>query len=159
MAPTVWPLLAAKSGSPPKVRRPSRAMIPATKKVDWIMGTGQNRTHMIYVAPDQKHIYTTNVSSGSVSVLENVVLPPMGPPPGMHSPPGAPHPPPPAHRGPPRTDWNETVIPVGKGGEGFDVSPNGRELWTANAQDGTLSIIDLSSKKVIDTRGRENLRR
>ena len=45
-------------------------------------------------------------------------------------------------------DWNETVIPVGKGDEGFDVSPDGRELWTANAQDGTLSIIDLASKTV-----------
>ena len=25
---------------------------PATKSVDWILGTGQNRTHMIYVSPD-----------------------------------------------------------------------------------------------------------
>jgi hypothetical protein len=24
---------------------------PVTKRVDWIMGTGQNRTHMIYVSP------------------------------------------------------------------------------------------------------------
>jgi YVTN family beta-propeller protein len=48
-------------------------------------------------------------------------------------------------------DWNETVIPVGKGDEGFDVSPDGRELWTANAQDGTLSIIDTGSKKVTNT--------
>ena len=48
-------------------------------------------------------------------------------------------------------DWNETVIPVGKGDEGFDVSPDGRELWTANAQDGTLSIIDIAGKRVTDT--------
>jgi YVTN family beta-propeller protein len=48
-------------------------------------------------------------------------------------------------------DWNQTLIPVGKGDEGFDVSPDGRELWTANAQDGTLSVIDLSRKKVADT--------
>ncbi len=123
---------------------------PATHKVDWIMGTGQNRTHMIYVTADEKRIYTTNVSSGTVSILENVVLPPMGPPPGMRLPPGAP-PPPPSRRGPPRMDWNETVIPVGKGDEGFDVSPDGRELWTADAQDGTLSIIDLASKKVTAT--------
>ncbi len=58
---------------------------PATGKIDWIMGTGQNRTHMIYVAPDEKTIYTTNVSSGTVSILELVKLPPMGPPPGMHA--------------------------------------------------------------------------
>jgi YVTN family beta-propeller protein len=48
-------------------------------------------------------------------------------------------------------DWNQTLITVGKGDEGFDVSPDGRELWTANSQDGSLSIIDLSSRKVTAT--------
>jgi DNA-binding beta-propeller fold protein YncE len=122
---------------------------PATAKIDWIMGTGQNRTHMIHVTADQKQIYTTNVSSATVTILELVALPPMGPPPGMPAggaPPGQPGP-----GGPPRMDWNETVIPVGKGSEGFDVSPDGRELWTAGAQDGTISIIDIPSKKVTAT--------
>lgn len=120
---------------------------PATAKIDWIMGTGQNRTHMIYVRADEKQIYTTNVNSGTVTILERVALPPMGPPPGMRLPAGAP----PPGTGQPRMDWNETVISVGKGDEGFDVSPDGRELWTANAQDGTLSIIDIANKKVVDT--------
>lgn len=124
---------------------------PATARVDWIMGTGQNRTHMIYVTPDQQRIYTTNVASGTVTYLEKVTLPPMGTPPGMHPPAGAGQLGPPPGMGQPRTDWTETIIPVGQGDEGFDVTPDGRELWTANAQDGTLSIIDLSSKKVIDT--------
>lgn len=123
---------------------------PASGTIDWIMGTGQNRTHMLYVTSDEKKIYTTNVSSGTVSVLEQVALPPMGPPPGTPaaqrtpgtSPPGA---------VPSRMDWNVSVIPVGKGDEGFDVSPDGRELWTANAQDGTLSVIDLSTQKVAAT--------
>jgi DNA-binding beta-propeller fold protein YncE len=122
---------------------------PATRKIDWIMGTGQNRTHMIYVRPDQRQIYTTNVSSGTVTFLEFAALPPMGPPPGMHPPAGAPPPPPRTQQT--RMDWNETVIPVGRGDEGFDVSPDGKELWTANAQDGTLSIIDIASKKVTAT--------
>jgi YVTN family beta-propeller protein len=111
---------------------------PAANKVDWIMGTGQNRTHMLYVTGDEKQIYTTNVSSGTVSVIEQVTLPAMGPP----SPPQSLQ---------PRLDWSETVIPVGKGDEGFDVSPDGRELWTANSQDGSLSIIDLASRKVTAT--------
>jgi YVTN family beta-propeller protein len=130
---------------------------PATDKVDWIMGTGQNRTHMIFVTADQKQIYTTNVASGTVTILEKVTMPPMGPPPGMGPggpppgmPPGGMQGPPPGG-GPPRMDWMETVIPVGKGDEGFDVSPDGRELWTANAQDGTLSVIDLASRKVVAT--------
>lgn len=53
--------------------------------------------------------------------------------------------------GPPGGDWDETVVPVGKGAEGFDVAPNGKELWAANAQDGTVSIIDLVTKRVSDT--------
>jgi YVTN family beta-propeller protein len=110
---------------------------------------------MLYVTEDEKLIYTTNVSSASVSILEKVTLPPMGPPPGMTPPPGAqaassPQAGPP-QAGQPRTDWNETVIAVGKGDEGFDVSPGGRELWTANAEDGSLSIIDLGSRKVTAT--------
>ena len=124
---------------------------PESSKVDWIMGTGQNRTHMIYVTPDEKRIYTTNVSSASVSILEQITLPPMGPPPGMRPPGGSMPPGPPPGGMQPRMDWNETVIPVGKGDEGFDVSPDGRELWTANAQDGTLSVIDLTTRKVIAT--------
>lgn len=122
---------------------------PATGKIDWIMGTGQNRTHMIYVRPDEQQIYTTNVSSGSVTFIERVALPPMGPPPEMHPPAGAQPLPQGAQRA--RVDWNETVIPVGRGDEGFDVSPDGRELWTADAQDGTLSIIDIASRKVTAT--------
>jgi DNA-binding beta-propeller fold protein YncE len=136
---------------------------PAKGKVDWVMGTGQNRTHMLYVTPDEKHIYTTNVSSGTVSILEKAAVQ-MGPPPG---PPGAGSPdrprqggpggPPPGMAGPggpsgqPRMDWNQTVIPVGKGDEGFDVTPDGRELWTADAEDGTISIIDLASSKRVAT--------
>jgi YVTN family beta-propeller protein len=122
---------------------------PATSKIDWVMGTGQNRTHMIYVTLDLKQIYTTNVSSATVSILEKITLPPMGPPPGIHPPAGAIPPPPDARQ--PRTDWNQTVIPVGKGDEGFDVSPDGRELWTADAEDGTLSVIDLATRKVTAT--------
>jgi YVTN family beta-propeller protein len=50
-----------------------------------------------------------------------------------------------------RKDWNETVIRVGNGSEGFDVSPDHREAWVANAQDGTISVIDIAAKKVVET--------
>ncbi|HLX86188.1 MAG TPA: YncE family protein [Terriglobales bacterium] len=122
---------------------------PGSARIDWIMGTGQNRTHMLYVTPDEKQIYTTNVGSATVSILEKVTLPPMAPPPGMRAPQGS-HPPPPGGNQP-RFDWNQTIIPVGKGDEGFDVSPDGRELWTADAQDGTLSVLDLTTRTVSAT--------
>jgi YVTN family beta-propeller protein len=105
---------------------------PATGKFDWAMGTGQDRTHMIYVTSDEKKVYTTNVSSGTVSILVDSLIKPNPGPNGF-----AP---------PPHMDWIQTVIPVSKGSEGFDVSPNGRELWTAAADDGTIAIIDLTSK-------------
>jgi YVTN family beta-propeller protein len=132
---------------------------PTTSKIDWIMGTGQNRTHMIYVFPDAKKILTTNVSSATVSMIEKTEGPagmPPGPPPGMEPPPGEPGGPPPGMPpgrmpGPPGGDWNETVIPVGRGSEGFDVSPDGKEAWVANAQDGTISVIDIEGKKVVAT--------
>jgi YVTN family beta-propeller protein len=127
---------------------------PASQRVDWILGTGQNRTHMIFVSQDLKRIITTNVSSGTVSLIEKSAGrpgPPPGPPPAMAPPSaGMPGPPPrPLERW--GGDWDETVVKVGNGSEGFDVSPDGKELWVANAQDGTISIIDLASKKVTDT--------
>jgi YVTN family beta-propeller protein len=119
---------------------------PATKKIDWILGTGQNRTHMIWVSDDMKLIVTTNVSSGTVSIIEKTAArQPTGPPPGMPAPPKNAQGPPP---GPPRADWEETVVKVGDGSEGFDVSPDGREVWVANAHDGSISIIELPGKKV-----------
>jgi YVTN family beta-propeller protein len=123
---------------------------PQTNKVDWILGTGQNRTHMILVSQDQQFIVTSNVSSATVSLIEkNKNFRPAGPPPAPNGPGG----PPPG--GPPMGaqggDWNETVIPVGNGSEGFDILPDGHEIWVANAQDGTISIIDRASKKVTQT--------
>jgi YVTN family beta-propeller protein len=92
---------------------------PATGKVDWIMGTGQNRTHMIYVFPDAKRILTTNVNSATVTILDHTDGPagmPSGPPPGMPPPgvgQGGPGGPPRGFPHPPGGDWIETVIPVG----------------------------------------------
>jgi len=104
---------------------------PVTKRIDWFMGTGQNRTHMIYVSPDLNQIVTTNVSSASVSIIEKIG--------------GG------AGTGPSSGDWNETFVPVGRGSEGFDVSPDSKEIWVVNADDGTVSIMDVASKKIIDT--------
>jgi YVTN family beta-propeller protein len=87
---------------------------------------------MIYVTRDEKRIYTTNVSSGTVSILTDTLLP--APPfPGAQ----------------PRREWVQTVVPVSRGAEGFDVTPDGRQLWTAAADDGSISIIDLKTKKKI----------
>ena len=95
---------------------------PATGKVDWVMGTGQNLTHMVVVSRDLKQIFTTNLGSATVSILEQNAA-----------------------------DYNATAIPVGRRAEGFDLSPDEKELWVANAQDASISIIDVPAKKVART--------
>ena len=105
---------------------------PATKKLDWSMGTGQDRTHMIYVTPDGRKIYTTNISSGTVSIFVDTLIQP-----ARTAPPNA----------KPRQEWMHTIVPTARGSEGFDVSPDGKELWTAASEDGTISIINLETKK------------
>jgi YVTN family beta-propeller protein len=118
---------------------------PASKQIDLVLGTGQNRTHMIYVFPDLNRIVTSNVSSASMTIIDRVAGRGAGP---GATPAGG------AGRGPgagAEINWDETVVPVGRGAEGFDVSPDGKEIWAANAQDGTISVIDVASKKVSDT--------
>jgi len=99
---------------------------PATGTIDWVMGTGQDRTHMLWIAPDGKQIVTSNIASGTMTVFDQ----------------GA--------SGKP-TDWQASIIPVRQGAEGFDVSPDTREIWTANAGDGSVSVIDREAKKVLTT--------
>jgi YVTN family beta-propeller protein len=119
---------------------------PSTNKIDLVVGTGQDRTHMIVVSRDARTIFTSNVSSGTVSVIElRVAQMPAGPRAGgaTERPPGP--------GGPRRADWHVTNVAVGRRSEGFDLSPDGRELWVANAQDQTVSVIDVAERRVVET--------
>lgn len=107
---------------------------PLTGKTEWIMGTGQDFTHLIRVMPDGQTIFVSNAHSASVSIIENREMPPDPTRPG----PG----------GPARHDWVVTTIPTSLGTEGFDVSPDWKELWTAAASDGKLWIVDTAQRKV-----------
>ena len=108
---------------------------PATQHVDWILGTGQDRTHMIIVTRGLDKIFTSNVNSATISIIEQE-----SPPSGGFTPPGG-----------PRLTWEVTNVPAGQGCEGFDVSPDGKEIWAANARDATVAIIDVASKKAVQT--------
>ncbi len=122
---------------------------PATQSIDWVLGTGQDRTHMVAVSESLDRIVTSNVNSGTISIIEQVSAPNFGPPPGSPAgsgpPPGGPPP------GAPRKTWRVTNVPSGHGSEGFDVSPDGKQIWAANAQDGTVTIIDVATKKATQT--------
>jgi YVTN family beta-propeller protein len=97
---------------------------PATNKVDWLLGIGQNRTHMLVRTKYLNEFFTSNVDSDTVTAIEKSSDP---------------------------SGWKETNIPVGKGPEGIDISPDDKEAWAANSGDGTASVIDVATSKVIHT--------
>ena len=108
---------------------------PATQRVDWVLGTGQDRTHMIAVSKSLDRIVTSNVNSATISIIEQA-----SPPSGGFNPPGG-----------PRQTWEVTNVPAGRGAEGFDISPDGKEIWAANAHDATVTVIDAATRKATET--------
>jgi YVTN family beta-propeller protein len=96
---------------------------PASARIDWEFETGQNGTHMVLPTRDLRTMFTSNIGSDSVSAIEQ-------------RPDGA---------------WTQTLIPVGKGPEGIELSPDGREVWSAHSRDGGVSIIDVATRKVTQT--------
>ncbi len=110
---------------------------PSTNKIDWVLGTGQNGTHMVLATADGNRVFTTNIASASVAIIEPAPQGTRGQGRGG--------------RGPAATEWTVAIVPVGRGAEGFDASPDGKELWTANAQDATVSVIDLTTKSLAAT--------
>jgi YVTN family beta-propeller protein len=94
---------------------------PKAQDVDWTFDTTQERTHMILASRDESKLFTSNMGSNSIGVLEQTA----------------------------DETWRQTLVFVGKGPEALDESPDGRELWTAHSADGGISIIDPTDKKVI----------
>lgn len=97
---------------------------PVSNQVDWLLGLGQNGTHMLVFSKDRSKIFTSNIGSDSLTLLE---------------------------RSADSVGWSATNISVGKGPEGADISPDGRECWAANSGDGSISIIEVAAKKVVAT--------
>jgi len=89
--------------------------------LDWIMGTGEAGTHMVAATRDGSTLFTSNIGSDSVTWFTR--------PAGGQA-------------------WTVTRIPVGRGPEGIDLSPDGRELWTAHSRDGGVSVVDTATGKV-----------
>ncbi len=96
----------------------------ATHKVDWIMGTGQNASHMVVVTADQKRFYTPNVASDTVTAFEFSAVPP--------------------------SQSKITQIAVGKQPEAIDVSPDGKQVWVGLNADGAIDVIDTATNKVVE---------
>lgn len=96
---------------------------PAADKIDWLLGTGQDTTHMIELNADASELYTANIGSNTVSIIDRA---------------GA-------------GNWSVTNVAVGKGPEAFDITPDGKELWASGSRDGSVSIVDIAQKRVVHT--------
>ena len=99
---------------------------PQTNQIDWTLGIGQDGTHLLVLSRDMSTMFMPNRGSNSVTMVEGVT------------------------EGP--SEAKLTVIPVpGELPEGIDLSPDGREAWTATRNDGGVSIIDVASRQVVQT--------
>ena len=98
---------------------------PVADKIDAQFKTGQATTHMVLISPDGRRMFTSNIRGNTVSIFE---------------------------RGTSAGDWvNPTAVSVGRGPEGLDLSPDGKELWSAHSQDGGVSVIDVATRAVVAT--------
>jgi YVTN family beta-propeller protein len=111
---------------------------PATEKVDWAMGTGKDRTHMVLVSRDQGTVFTSDDGSATVSFIKQQAT-------AAAARPGA------GEGRAPGAAWTIDTVTVGPRSEGFDLSPDGKELWIANANESTISVIDVATRTIVAT--------
>lgn len=96
---------------------------PQTERVDWTAKTDQMVSHMIAVNSNASFVYTANMLSNTVSVIDVK-----------------------------NSNESQTrQIPVGKEPEGIALSPDGKFLWIGHRRDGLISIIDTATQSVTQT--------
>ena len=91
-------------------------------KVVRTLPTGGREGHMVRLSPDGSRAYVT--SRGAEGTLSVIFL---------------------------EEDRPPVVIPTGAGAEGIGMSPDGREVWVANRDRETISVIDTMSLKMVAT--------
>ena len=82
---------------------------------------GQTGTHMLAVSPDQRTAYAANIMAGTVSVID-------------------------LQKAVKRAD-----IAVGGNPEGIAVTRDGRQLWVGDDSGPRLRVVDLATRRIIDT--------
>jgi YVTN family beta-propeller protein len=78
-------------------------------------------SHMVYISPDGQKLYTANIVSENISVIDRV------------------------------SGNLITQIKCGSGVEGMAFTPDGKYLWAANQTGGTITIIDVASNIALET--------
>jgi len=109
---------------------------PALHRIDWMGGIGQERVHELVVTDDGKRLFSANIGSNSIAAVA-----PWDPATDKQAFTGKEEAPP----------WNTTIIPAGRGSEGIGMTPDEKEVWVLNRADNTATVVDVLTKKVIDT--------
>lgn len=92
----------------------------ATNEVTRGIPTHGKISHMVLVSPDNKRLYTANIDTENVSVIDRA------------------------------SGDLITQVQCEKGAEGMAFTPDGRFLWVANQSGGSMSIIDLATHTVVE---------
>ena len=101
-----------------------------TEEVEKELETNQKKSHLAVLHPKKAIAYTTNINSGSVSVIDlnnNKVI---------------------------------ETISCGIGRKGIDITPDGSEIWVTNTKENIITVIDTKTNTIINTisSGNESLK-
>jgi len=92
----------------------------ATHEVTRGIPTHGKISHMVLVSQDNERLYTANITSENVSVIDR------------------------------KSGELITQIQCEEGAEGMAFTPDGKQLWVANQSGGSMSIIDLATHTVVE---------
>ena len=94
------------------------------------ISTEQVVSHLLVLDPNKPIAYATNINSGSVSVINLL------------------------------EERVIKIIPCGKGTEGIDITPDGKEVWVTNNKKESISVINTETYQITDVlaTGEEPLR-
>lgn len=92
-----------------------------TQAVTRAIPTHGKISHMVLVSPDGKRLYTANIVTENVSVLDLA------------------------------SGTLITQVPCGKGAEGMCFTPDGTRLWVGNQEAGSITIIDTALHTALET--------
>lgn len=88
-------------------------------KVEKAIKTPGLPCHMVVPTPDGRKAFATSISLGALVVLD-------------------------LEKG----EMTKTIA-TGKGAEGFDISPDGKEIWVGNRAEDTITVVDAASLEIV----------
>lgn len=91
----------------------------STNEVTRAVPTHGEISHMVYVSPDDTRIYTANIETQNVSVIDRA------------------------------TGELVTQIPCGEDVEGMGFTPDGLELWAMNQGGGNIDVIEVATHQIV----------